>query len=113
MMPKTILPQRLQPGDQVALIAPAFLATEQQVQQAIARLEALNLKVINTVLPQNNDGYFASSAHEMVAKIHAAFAGPQIKALVFNFRILVRVLVSWSRLRGANGRDIKFCGFLP
>lgn len=81
-MLKTILPQRLQPGDQVALIAPAFLATEQQVQQAIARLEAVQLKVINTVSPQNNDGYFASSAQEMVAKIHSAFADPHIKALV-------------------------------
>jgi len=81
-MSQVILPQRLLPGDQVALIAPAFKATEEQVNKAIARLEALGLRVFNTVAHGNNDGYFASSARETVDKLHESFANPQIKALI-------------------------------
>lgn len=78
---KPILPQRLQAGDQIALIAPAFQPTEEQMAKGIARLQALNLQVVNTITPHQHEGYFASSALEAAAKLHEAFANPQIKAL--------------------------------
>ncbi len=81
-MPNTILPCRLQTGDSVALITPAFIASEDQIRQAVTRLEALGLKVINMAVNQQNDGYFASSAPEMVAKLHAAFSDSTIKAII-------------------------------
>lgn len=77
-----ILPKRLRPGDQVALIAPAFQATAEQVREAILRLESFDLEVVNTVSFQQNDGYFSSSAEAMVATLHELFSNPQIKALV-------------------------------
>ncbi|MBS0349911.1 MAG: LD-carboxypeptidase [Proteobacteria bacterium] len=81
-MPNFILANRLQAGDTVALIAPAFSATPLQITQGVARWEALGLKVINLAANQQNDGYFASSADQMVDKIHDVLLNPEVKALV-------------------------------
>lgn len=80
-MKSIILPQALKPGDQVALIAPAFQPSEEQLQQALARLKALDLRVDNRVTLQKNDGYFAGPASEITATLHEAFANPEIKAI--------------------------------
>ena len=81
-MSSTILATRLQPGDQVALVAPAFQPTELQISQATARLQALNLNVVNLVSHQQNDGYFNGTASAIAATLHQAFADPRIKALI-------------------------------
>ncbi len=81
-MLSNILPKRLHKGDQVALIAPSFQATEEQINKAVERLQALGLKVINTIGSYKNDGYFAASTEETVNQIHQAFADQEIKALI-------------------------------
>jgi muramoyltetrapeptide carboxypeptidase len=81
-MSSIILPQRLLPGDQVALVAPAFQPTSLQVQQACKRLQALGLSVVDLMSHQQNDGYFNGSAHAITSTLHEAFLNPQIKALI-------------------------------
>lgn len=81
-MPEKIFPPRLHPGDEVALIAPAFSANAEQIEQAVSRLQALKLRVNNTVSGLKNDGYFASDAQTIVDIIHEAFANPRIRAIV-------------------------------
>lgn len=77
-----IKPQRLQPGDTVALITPAFQAMPWKVRFAKERLEAqgLHVSIPSTLL--NREGYFAGTVEEKVAELHDAFANPDVKAIM-------------------------------
>jgi muramoyltetrapeptide carboxypeptidase len=80
-MKKTILPKRLQQGDHVALITPAFAASEDKIKQSKQRLEATGLKVIDLTKNDQGDGYFAASAAEIVHTLHQAFKEEKIKGI--------------------------------
>lgn len=79
---KVILPQKLAPGDRVALIAPAFHPTPEQINQAIEQLQTLQLQVVNKIISNNNDGYFNASGPEIISQLHEAFVDPSIKAVI-------------------------------
>jgi len=77
-----IKPQRLEAGDTVALVTPAFQAFPWKVRFAKERLEAQGLQVHIPSTLMNRDGYFAGTVEEKVAEIHNAFADPDIKAIM-------------------------------
>lgn len=102
-MPKIIFPKHLQPGDQVALIAPSFIPSIEQVQRAEQQLQSLNLQVVNTFSTHQPDGYFAGSAAAAAASVQQAFADPNIKALIgirggYGCARLL-ALLDWERIR--------------
>ncbi len=72
----------LKPGDQVALIAPAFQPSAEQVKQAFAQLQVLQLQVVNKIFADQNDGYFNAPAPAIISHLHEAFANPSIKAII-------------------------------
>jgi len=77
-----IKPQRLQPGDKICLITPAFQALPAKVRFAKERLEAQGLEVVMPDTLMNRDGYFAGTVEEKVTELHNAFADPSVKAIM-------------------------------
>lgn len=79
-----IFPQKLQPGDEVRVIAPSRslkIVSEENVQLAIEALEALGLKVTFGRHVQENDQFQSSSIHSRIADLHEAFQDPNVKAI--------------------------------
>lgn len=80
-----IIPPRLQPGDLVEIIAPsASLAriSEEERQRANQVLQGLGLRVRFSQHAHETDGFYASPVASRVADLHAAFADPQVKAIL-------------------------------
>ena len=72
----------LQQGDSVALVAPGFIATDEQIHFGTERLEAMGLKVVSLLNEHHEQGYFAGSIKECVAAIHTAFSDKSIHAVI-------------------------------
>ena len=81
-----ILPIRLQPGDTVGLIAPAFrVVDEANINKAIERMEEMGLKVKigDAVYLKNDiDGPHPGNAKERAEDINQMFKNPDIKAII-------------------------------
>ena len=76
------IPQRLRPGDTVALVAPAGVTYEKDyVTTAQQSLEALGLKVVLGKHILNRFGYLAGEDRERAADINWAFADSQIHGI--------------------------------
>ncbi|PJK07422.1 LD-carboxypeptidase [Lysobacteraceae bacterium NML120232] len=81
--PARLLPAALNPGDTVALVSPSAAMDEPfNFQLAQEVLEALGLKVRAGAHLRQRRGHLAGTDAERAADINAAFADPQIKALV-------------------------------
>ncbi len=77
------IPQSLQSGDKIALIAPAGAIYEKEsLEIATENLRALGLEVVIGQNAANKNGYLAGTDAERVADLHAAFADTSIKAIM-------------------------------
>lgn len=70
-----ILPPRLQPGDRVALVAPAGPVSDDQVRRAIERCHHLGLEPVPGAALRSRVGYLAGSDAERAADLQAAVDG--------------------------------------
>lgn len=110
-----IIPQLLQPGDEVRVIAPArSMALISQETQDIAnqRFAELGLSLTFGKHIQEKDMFFSSSIESRVADLHAAFSDPNVKAIFtviggFNSNQIIDHL-NWDLIR-QNPKII--CGF--
>ena len=76
-----IYPKALQPGDTIAVVAPASELSQERVERAQSRLEAMGFKVF---IPKNlyrKRGYLAGSDEQRAEELMAAFRNPEIKAI--------------------------------
>lgn len=79
---KMIIPNKLNPGDQVALITPSYKVTKEQVQFSIERIKALGLEPI--VFPDvfEQDGCYAGTIESRANALNNAFSNSKIKAII-------------------------------
>jgi muramoyltetrapeptide carboxypeptidase len=76
-----ILPQRLKKGDLIGLVTPGSPITEEQLQEAVVKIEALGLRVYyrDTVLSQY--GYFAGPDRERAGELMHMFLHPEVNGI--------------------------------
>jgi len=80
-----MLPLRLQPGDEIRVIAPSTslaLVKGEQVNIATERLNDLGFKVTFGKHVNEHDMFFSTSVEERIQDLHEAFADPKVKAIV-------------------------------
>jgi len=78
-----IKPPRLKKGDTVSLISPAFAAFKPvNVEIKVESLEAMGLKVKMGKHFYHRYGYLAGTDEERAADVNAAFADPEVKAVI-------------------------------
>jgi muramoyltetrapeptide carboxypeptidase len=78
-------PARLHRGDRVAIVSPSFPAVDRwphRAERGVAYLEGLGLEVRMMANAARSGRWVAGSASERVDDLHAAFADPEIKAIV-------------------------------
>jgi muramoyltetrapeptide carboxypeptidase len=80
--PPPIFPQALAPGDTVEIIAPAKYLNEERVLVAKKRLEAMGFKVRLPEKLFRKKGFLGGSDDERAAELMAAFADPEVKAVM-------------------------------
>lgn len=91
-----VFPQRLRPGDLIALVAPASPArSSQQIQQAVLYLEKLGYRVILGRHVEARHGFSAGTDEQRAEDLNAMFRHPEVRAIF--------------ALRGGNG----CCRLLP
>jgi muramoyltetrapeptide carboxypeptidase len=76
-----ILPQRLKKGDLIGLVTPGSPITEEQLQEAVVKFEALGFRVYHrdTVLSQY--GYFAGPDRERAEELMHMFLNPEVSGI--------------------------------
>lgn len=82
-MGERIKPRSLRPGATVAVVSPASAAKADRVRAGVARLEELGYRAL--VMPHALDRgplYYAGSAADRAADLMAAFADPEVDAIV-------------------------------
>lgn len=80
-----LVPQSLQPGDEIRVIAPsrsASILSTEGIEIAKARLESLGFQVTFGKYIFEDDLQHSSSIEHRVEDIHAAFADPNVKAIL-------------------------------
>ncbi len=80
--PASIFPKALAPGDTIEIIAPAKYLDKERVSLAKKRLEEMDFKVR---IPENlfrKKGFLGGSDEERAAELMAAFADPEVKAVM-------------------------------
>lgn len=80
-----LLPPRLRPGDQVRVVAPAASLScvgEEVRERAAGRLAGLGLQVTYGEGAAERDVFESSSVQTRVADLHAAFADPEVAAVL-------------------------------
>jgi muramoyltetrapeptide carboxypeptidase len=82
---KIMLAKRLQPGDEIRIIAPSnsmALLKEGQIEIAINRLETLGFKVTFGKHVYNHDEFFSTSIEERIEDLHDAFIDPNVRGIL-------------------------------
>jgi muramoyltetrapeptide carboxypeptidase len=95
-----MFPRKLSPGDEIRIVAPsASLGIVSEQTQAVARrnLTALGLRVSFGAYCRERDDFNSSSVESRIADLHAAFADPNVTAILsaiggFNCNQLLRRL---------------------
>jgi muramoyltetrapeptide carboxypeptidase len=80
-----MLAKRLQPGDEIRVIAPSTsmaLLKDDQVKIAVDRLETLGFKVTFGKYVYNHDEFFSSSIEERLEDLHDAFRDSNVKGIL-------------------------------
>jgi muramoyltetrapeptide carboxypeptidase len=78
-----VKPAALRPGATVAVVSPASAAKAELVQAGIAALEGLGYRTV--LMPHALDRgplYYAGAIEQRVADLHAAFADPEVDAIL-------------------------------
>jgi len=78
---RSLMPDRLQPGDTVGLIAPGSSISEEGIVKAIRQIESLGLKVKVGKRLRAINGFLAGTDRQRIDDIHAMFADPTVKAV--------------------------------
>jgi len=78
-----ILPERLQQGDTIGIIAPASPPNMEKVKQTIPFFEEMGLDVKLGKYIDHGYGYLAGTDAERLADFHQMIADPNIKAIIF------------------------------
>lgn len=78
---KMIKPQRIKPGDTIAMIAPSSSATPENYQRAIRNLESLGFIVKPGRYAAGRRGDFSGTDAERLEDIHWAFSDKSIKGV--------------------------------
>ena len=76
-----VKPAALRPGDLVVLVAPAAPVGQQTIDDAVAGLEAMGLRVRVADHATTNHGYLAGTDEQRAASFNAAFADPEVKGV--------------------------------
>ncbi|MEL6613330.1 MAG: LD-carboxypeptidase, partial [Bacteroidota bacterium] len=77
-----VKPKRLREGDTIALISPAGIVRESQVERAQNRLGALGLNAVVGEHALARYGYLAGTDTQRAADVNAAFADPQVDGIL-------------------------------
>ncbi|MGM9950689.1 MAG: LD-carboxypeptidase, partial [Lysinibacillus sp.] len=80
-----LVPQQLQPGDEIRVIAPsrsASILSIEGIELAKARLESLGFQVTFGKHIFEDDLHHSSSIEHRVEDVHTAFADPNVKAIL-------------------------------
>lgn len=80
--PPSVRPPRLREGDTVALVAPAGIVRQTQVDRAIERLGAMGLNAVVGEHVLERWGYFAGTNEQRAADVNAAFADPDVHGIL-------------------------------
>lgn len=80
--PSPIFPQALVPGDTIEIVAPAKYLDKERVAMAKKRLEDMGFKVRLPETLFRKKGFLGGSDDERAAELNAAFADPQVKAVM-------------------------------
>jgi len=75
-------PQPLKRGDTLGVIAPAYRAADEKLDQGIRYLENLGYKIRKGSALHKSYGLFAGSDEERVIDLHTMFADPEVKAII-------------------------------
>jgi muramoyltetrapeptide carboxypeptidase len=78
---RVIIPNRLQPGDIVGLIAPGSSISEEGILKAVRQIESLGLKVKPGKNLRAINGFLAGSDQQRLDDLHSMFSDPTIKAI--------------------------------
>lgn len=79
---KTLFPDKLKKGANVALISPGFKITKQELQFSTERVKALGLNPVITSSALEQDGCYAGTVESRVREINLAFSDPNISAII-------------------------------
>ncbi len=80
--PQPLFPKALAPGDTIEIVAPAKYLDKERIELAQKRLEEMGFKVL---IPRNlfrKKGFLGGSDEERAAELNAAFADPQVNAVM-------------------------------
>ncbi|WP_071459870.1 S66 peptidase family protein [Bacillus massilinigeriensis] len=80
-----MIPDRLQPGDEIRVIAPATsmaVLKKAQLELAQNRLERFGFKVTYGKHTSGHDEFFSTSVEDRLADLHDAFADPKVKCIL-------------------------------
>ncbi|MEZ4911957.1 MAG: LD-carboxypeptidase [Saprospiraceae bacterium] len=78
---KIIKPQKLMPGDKVALVAPGSPVKPERFENAIKNLESLQLIPVHTERVYLKHGFLAGTDAERLADLHQHFKDEEVKAI--------------------------------
>ncbi len=79
--PDPILPRRLRPGDRIGLITPGSPVTEEQLADAVKKLEALGFNTFYKPSVLSEYGYFAGRDQERADELMEMFLDPEIDGI--------------------------------
>ncbi len=83
MVPSPLKPPAIKPGARIAVIAPASSAKVERVDLGIAALRGLGFEVVEgRHLRGRAPQYFSGTVEERLADFHAAFADPEVAAII-------------------------------
>lgn len=80
-----MLPNRLEPGDEIRVISPSTsmaVMKGKQVEIASERLTQLGFKVTFGSNVDDHDEFFTTSIHQRIEDLHDAFRDPNVKAIL-------------------------------
>ena len=78
---QSIKPAALQPGDAVAIVAPASNLKREYLERGVAELARLGFRAKYAADICDKDRYTAGSDERRTRELHAAFADPEVKAV--------------------------------
>lgn len=79
---KTVIPQRLQPGDTVMLISPGGFVKPEELAESRTNMENLGFRVKEGKFAGGKYGYLGGTDKERAEDLNSAFADSSVKAIV-------------------------------
>ncbi len=84
---KTIIPHKLQPGDEIRVVAPArslSLINKETRDIAVDNFNKLGLKVTFSDNCEESDQFLSSSVESRVKDLHDAFLDKNVKGIIYS-----------------------------